>query len=69
MLLQRAAHPFTVEEAMSKFKSGRRRKFESLCHMLRRHALKEVQHYVNVAQYPRTLRAAALTVLRERGAI
>ncbi len=53
---------------MSKFKSGRRRKFESLCQMLRRHALKEVQHYVNVAQYPRTLRAAALAVLRERHA-
>lgn len=52
---------------MSKFKSGRRRKFESLCQMLRRHALKEVQHYMILA-YPRTLRAAALTVLRERHA-
>ncbi len=54
---------------MSKFRSGRRRKFECLCQMLRRHASKEVQHYVNVAQYPRTLRAAALSVLRERGAV
>lgn len=53
---------------MKTFKSGRRRKFESLCQMLRRHALNEVKHYVNVAQYPRTLRAAALAVLRERHA-
>ncbi len=53
---------------MSKFKSGRRRKFESLCKLLRRHAIDEVRHYVNEGQYPRTLRAAALTVLRERHA-
>lgn len=53
---------------MSKFKSSRRRKFESLCQLLRRHALAEVKHYANIAQYPRTLRAAALAVLRERHA-
>lgn len=53
---------------MRKFKSGRRRKFESLCQLLRRHALKEIQHYACIPQYPRTLRAAALTVLRERHA-
>lgn len=54
---------------MSKFKSGRRRKFDSLLRMLWRHTTNEVRHYACIPQYPRTLRAAAITVLRDRGAI
>ncbi len=53
---------------MTKHKSARRRKLESLLQLLRRHQTHEVQHYLCVAQYPRTLRFAALTVLRERSA-
>ncbi len=53
---------------MRQFKSTRRRKFESLLRLLQRHPTQEVKHYVDVPQYPRTLRFAALTILRERHA-
>lgn len=52
---------------MKRYQSRRRRKVESLLQLLRRHTNREVQHYLCVPQYPRTLRFAALTVLRERG--
>lgn len=52
---------------MTKHRSARRRKVDSLLQILRRHTNREVRHYLCVPQYPRTLRFAALTVLRERG--
>ena len=45
------------------------RKFDALLSMLRRHTIPEVRHYAVIPQYPRTLRAAAITVLRERDAV
>ena len=53
---------------MRHFKSARRRKFESLFRMLQRHPTEQVRHYFCIGQYPRTLRLAALAVLRERKA-
>uniref|UniRef100_A0A6M3KH85 Uncharacterized protein n=1 Tax=viral metagenome TaxID=1070528 RepID=A0A6M3KH85_9ZZZZ len=52
----------------NKFRSNRRCKFESLCQLLRRHSLEAIRHYACIEQCPRTLRAAAITVLRERHA-
>lgn len=51
---------------MTKHRSARRRKLDSLIQLLRRHNNEEVRHYLCCAQYPRTLRYAALMVLRER---
>ena len=51
-----------------RYVSARRRKFEALLSMLRRHTIPEVRHYAVIQEYPRTLRAAALVALREKGA-
>lgn len=50
---------------MTKHRSARRRKLESLLQLLRRHKDEEVRHYL-CCPYPRTLRLAAIIVLRER---
>jgi len=52
---------------MTTFKSKRRQRFETLRKHFMRYPIREVEHYVACA-YPRTLRAAALAVLRERSA-
>ena len=50
---------------MTKHRSARRQKLESLLRLLRRHNTDEVKHYL-IPAYPRTLRIAAVIVLRER---
>lgn len=54
---------------MSKYQSTRRRKFDTLQRHLARYPTEHVRSYACIAQYPRTLRAAAIAVLRMRDSI